>query len=111
VVNYSNGKQGNSFDLIGARNTSIKGLNASLFSAVYDDTWRQHYLGAVYTQPLAEGQDLIFDLNLYRTQDTARPWSGRIDNTTWSFLPPTRSAPTASAWVTKRSMATRPMTT
>lgn len=86
VVNYSNGKQGNSFDLIGGRNTSVKGLNASLFSAQYDDTWRQHYLGAVYTQPLAAGQELIFDLNLYRTQDTGKALSGRIDNTTWSLL-------------------------
>jgi imipenem/basic amino acid-specific outer membrane pore len=86
VVNYSNGKQGDSFDLVGVRNSAIKGLNASLFSAVYADTWRQHYLGAVYTQPLADGQDLTFDLNLYRTQDTGKALSGRIDNTSWSFL-------------------------
>jgi imipenem/basic amino acid-specific outer membrane pore len=86
VVNYSNGKQGDSFDLVGVRNSAIKGLNASLFSAVYADTWRQHYLGTVYTQPLADGQDLTFDLNLYRTQDTGKALSGRIDNTSWSFL-------------------------
>lgn len=35
---------------------------------------------------MAEGQDLIFDLNLYRTQDTGKALSGRIDNTTWSLL-------------------------
>jgi hypothetical protein len=35
-----------SFDLVGVRNTALKGLNASLFSAVY-------------TQPLADGSTLI----------------------------------------------------
>lgn len=35
--------------LVGVRNTAGKGLNASLFSADYADTWRQHYLGAVYS--------------------------------------------------------------
>lgn len=86
VVNYSNGKQGDRFDLVGVRNTAIKGLSASVFSAVYEDTWRQHYLGAVYTRPLFPGQALTVDLNLYRTQDTGKALSGRIDNTTWSLL-------------------------
>lgn len=86
VVNYSNGKQGNRFDLLGVRNTAIKGLSASLFSAVYEDTWRQHYLGAIYTQTLVPGQALSMDFNLYRTQDTGRALSGRIDNTSWSLL-------------------------
>ncbi len=86
VVNYSNGKQGNSFDLIGGRNTALKGLSASWFSALYEDTWRQQYPGAVYMQPLVAGQDLTFDLNLYNTPDTGEALSGRIDNTTWSLL-------------------------
>ncbi|AVO59323.1 OprD family porin [Pseudomonas chlororaphis] len=91
VVNYSNGKQGDSFDLIGVRNTSIKGLNASLFSALYEDTWRQQYLGALYNLPLSQGQDLTFDFNLYRTQDTGKALSGSIDNTTWSLMSTYRS--------------------
>ena len=62
VVNYSNGRQGDRFDLVGVRNTAIKGLSASVFSAVYEDTWRQHYLGAVYTRPLFPGQALTVDL-------------------------------------------------
>jgi imipenem/basic amino acid-specific outer membrane pore len=86
VVNYSNGKQGDSFDLAGVRTTAFKGLTASLFSAEYEDTWRQQYLGAVYTQVFNAQQDLSVDLNLYRTQDTGKALSGQIDNTSWSVL-------------------------
>lgn len=86
VVNYSNGKQGDNFDLMGVRTTAIKGLTASLFNAQYQDTWRQQYVGAVYTQVFSDSQDLSFDLNLYRTRDTGKALSGNIDNTSWSFL-------------------------
>ena len=86
VVNYSNGRQGDRFDFLGARTTAVDGLTASLFSADYQDTWRQHYLGALYTYVLNDQQSLTFDLNLYRTQDTGQARSGRIDNTSVSLL-------------------------
>jgi imipenem/basic amino acid-specific outer membrane pore len=86
VVNYSNGRQGNAFDFVGGRYSGIKGLDLSLYSSHYDETWRQHYLGGVYALPLDDEQALSFNLNLYRTSDTGESRSGRIDNTTWSLM-------------------------
>ncbi|MDE1169093.1 MAG: OprD family porin [Pseudomonas sp.] len=86
VVNYSNGKQGDSFDLAGVRYTGVPGLSASLFSAVYEDTWRQQYVGAAYTWALDKREALSLDLNLYRTDDTGKALSGSIGNTSWSLL-------------------------
>ena len=86
VVNYSNGRQGTSFDFVGGRYDGIKGLDLTLYSALYDQTWRQHYLGGVYAWPLDDTQALSFNLNLYRTQDTGEARSGRIDNSSWSLM-------------------------
>ncbi|HCN46170.1 MAG TPA: outer membrane porin, OprD family, partial [Pseudomonas sp.] len=86
VVNYSNGKQGNSFDLAGMVYDGIPGLSASLYTSRYEDSWRQHYLGASYRKALAADRSLGMDLNLYRTTDTGQSLSGAIDNTTWSLL-------------------------
>lgn len=86
VVNYSNGRQGDRYELVGIRNSALDGLTASLFSGTYEDSWRQHYLGVFYTLPLNQQQQLTFDLNLYRTQDTGKALSGEIDNTSWSLL-------------------------
>lgn len=86
VVNYSNGRQGTAFDLAGFTYSPTKGTNLSLFTSRYEDTWRQDYLGGTFSQPLGEGQDLSLNLNLYRSRDTGRAFSGRIDNTTWSLL-------------------------
>jgi len=86
VVNYSNGRQGTAFDLAGFTYSPTKGTNLSLFTSRYQDTWRQDYLGGTFSQPLGDGQDLSLNLNLYRSRDTGRAFSGRIDNTTWSLL-------------------------
>lgn len=86
VVNYSNGQQGNSFDLAGITVSPNRQLSTSLFSSRYADSWNQQYLGATLTQPLAQGQALSTTFNLYRTTDTGKAFSGQIDNTTWSLL-------------------------
>ncbi|GGJ95191.1 porin D [Pseudomonas matsuisoli] len=86
VVNYSNGRQGNSFDFVGGRYAGISGLDLNLYSVLYDETWRQHYLGGVYALPIDEEQALSFNLNVYRTTDTGEARSGDIDNTTWSLM-------------------------
>ncbi|WP_339651149.1 OprD family porin [Halopseudomonas pelagia] len=86
VVNYSNARQGNSFDFLGGSYTGFEGLNLTLYSALYDETWRQHYLGANYAWPITDQQALSFNLYLYRTQDTGEARSGNIDNTTWSLM-------------------------
>ncbi|MEH6386419.1 OprD family porin [Pseudomonas profundi] len=85
VVNYSNGRQGNSFDFVGGSYDGLEGTKLTLYSALYDETWRQHYLGAVYARPIDDKQALSFNLNFYHTQDTGEARSGRIDNTTWSL--------------------------
>ena len=86
VVNYSNARQGNNFDLAGLVFDGIEGLSTSLYSARYEDNWRQHYLGSTYSHALGLDQTLTLNLNLYRTLDTGQAWSGTIDNTTWSLL-------------------------
>jgi imipenem/basic amino acid-specific outer membrane pore len=86
VVNYSNGTQGNSFDFMGGKYTGSKNFNISLFTANYEDTWREQYLGSTYTKALSDNQSLTADINLYHTQDTGRALSGRIDNTTFSLM-------------------------
>lgn len=86
VVNYSNGRQGNSFDLAGAVWNPASNFSASLYSSRYEDTWNQHYLGSTFTQVFDDQRSLSLDLNLYRTTDTGKALSGQIDNTTWSLV-------------------------
>ncbi len=86
VVNYSNGRQGDSFDLAGAVYSPSSNFSASLYTSRYQDTWNQHYLGSTFTHAIDDQRGLILDLNLYRTTDTGRALSGRIDNTTWSLV-------------------------
>lgn len=86
VVNYSNARQGDAFDLAGVVYTPSKQFNASLYTSRYQDTWNEHYLGGTFVQPLDDNRSLSFKLNLYRTTDQGRALSGRIDNTTWSLL-------------------------
>ena len=86
VVNYSNGPKGDAFDLAGLVYTPGKNFSASLYSSRYEDTWNQHYLGAVFSHALDENRSLSLNLNLYRTTDEGKALSGTIDNTTWSLL-------------------------
>lgn len=86
VVNYSNGRQGNSFDLAGAVWNPTANVSASLYSSRYQDTWNQHYLGSTLSHAFDDQRSLSLDLNLYRTTDTGKALSGRIDNTTWSLV-------------------------
>ena len=86
VVNYSNGRKGDSFDLAGAVYSPTSNFSASLYSSRYEDSWDQHYLGSTFTQVIDDQRSLTFDLNLYRTTDTGKALSGRIDNTTWSLV-------------------------
>lgn len=86
VVNYSNGPKGDAFDLAGLVYTPGKNLSASLYTSRYENTWNQHYLGAVFSHALDENRSLSLNLNLYRTTDEGKALSGAIDNTTWSLL-------------------------
>ncbi|MEN5238073.1 MULTISPECIES: OprD family porin [Pseudomonas] len=86
VVNYSNGRQGDSFDLAGAVWNPTANVSASLYSSRYQDTWNQHYLGSTLSHAFDDRRSLSLDLNLYRTTDTGKALSGRIDNTTWSLV-------------------------
>ena len=86
VVNYSNGPKGDAFDLAGLVYTPGKNLSASLYTSRYENTWNQHYLGAVFSHALDENRSLSLNLNLYRTTDEGKALSGNIDNTTWSLL-------------------------
>ncbi|WP_462384147.1 OprD family porin [Pseudomonas sp. Marseille-QA0892] len=87
VVNYSNGRQGNAFDLAGVVFTPSERLTGSLYTSRYEDTWKQHYLGGTFVQPIDDYRSVSVNFNLYRTTDTGKSLSGRIDNTTWSVMP------------------------
>ena len=86
VVNYSNAEQGNAFDLAGAVWNPRDDFSASLYTSRYEDSWNQHYLGSTFPPALDDRRSLSLDLNLYRTPDTGKALSGRIDNTTWSLM-------------------------
>ncbi|WP_313739043.1 OprD family porin [Pseudomonas sp.] len=86
VVNYSNGKRGDSIDVAGAVWNPTAAFGASLYTSRYEDTWNQQYLGGTFSHALDAHRSLNLDLNLYRTRDTGKALSGRIDNTTWSLI-------------------------
>ena len=86
VVNYSDGRQGNSFELAGLVWNPGAAFSGSLYTSRYEDTWNQHYLGSTLTHAMDDRRSLSLDLNLYRTTDTGKALSGRIDNTTWSLV-------------------------
>ncbi|WP_369986882.1 OprD family porin [Pseudomonas xanthosomatis] len=86
VVNYSNARQGNAFDLAGAVWNPSANLSASLYTSRYENSWNQHYLGSTLSHAIDEQRSVSLDLNLYRTTDTGKALSGRIDNTTWSLV-------------------------
>ena len=86
VVNYSNGPKGDAFDLAGVVYNPSKQLSASLYTSRYEDTWNQHYLGAVFNQAIDDNRSLSFNFNLYRTTDQGKALSGIINNTTWSLM-------------------------
>lgn len=87
VVNYSNARKGNAFDLAGVVFDGIPRLTTSLYTSRYEDTWRQHYLGSTWRHEFSGTQALSLNFNLYRTTDDGQALSGRIDNTTWSLMP------------------------
>ena len=84
-LNYGENTLGRSIDFVGGAYTLTQRLNASLYAADFDDTWRQYYGNVLYALPLSETQALDFDFNLYRTQDTGKALQGEIANTTYSF--------------------------
>jgi imipenem/basic amino acid-specific outer membrane pore len=86
VVNYSNGRKGGSFDLAGVTWNPLASLTTSLYTARYEDTWHQHYLGGTFVHAFDDHSSLNLNLNLYRTTDTGKALSGRIDNTTLSLM-------------------------
>lgn len=93
VVNYTNGRQGNTFDLAGMVWAPNALVSASLYTSRYEDTWNQHYFGSTLSHALDDRRSLGLDLNLYRTTDTADALSGHIDNTTWSLVSRYRDGP------------------
>ncbi|MCU1762483.1 OprD family porin [Pseudomonas sp. 14P_8.1_Bac3] len=50
-----------------------------------EDLWRQFYVNANYSVPLATEQTVGFDFNLYRTLDEGQANAGAINVTAWSL--------------------------
>ena len=74
-----------SVDYLGGDYSVNDNLSFSLYGADFEDVWHQYYGNANYTLPLAAGQKLNFDANLYRTVDSGNALAGEIDNTAWSL--------------------------
>lgn len=75
----------NSVDFIGGKYAINDALSFSLYGAELEDIWRQYYANANYTVPLSNAQSLVFDFNIYRTNDEGQAKAGDISNTTWSL--------------------------
>ncbi|MEN5033215.1 OprD family porin [Pseudomonas sp. TWI929] len=78
-----------SLDFIGATYQVNGTLSVKLFHARAEDNWLQNYLNINQDIPFSPASGLNLDLHLYRSDDTGRALSGRVDNTSWSL---------ASAW-------------
>ncbi|MCE0970284.1 OprD family outer membrane porin [Pseudomonas putida] len=76
VVNYSDGRQGNSFDLAGLVWNPSADSSGSLYASRYEDTWNQHYRGSTLTRALDDRRSLSLDLNLYAPPTPARRCPG-----------------------------------
>ncbi|GLU40689.1 MULTISPECIES: OprD family porin [Pseudomonas] len=81
---YAN-KQTNAASFIGGKYAFTDNASVALYGAEFEDLWRQYYLNANYTLPLADNQSLGFDFNIYRTNDEGKADAGEISNTTYSL--------------------------
>lgn len=71
----------NKFQYIGGDAKLGNNLVASYYFATLKDYYKQHYLGAIHTLPLGEGQ-LITDLRYFDSNSTGANNSGNADYTT-----------------------------
>jgi len=79
------GVTANSVDYVGGKYAITDALSVSLYGSEFEDIWRQYYANANYTLALANDQSLLFDFNIYRTNDEGQAKAGDISNTTWSL--------------------------
>ncbi|MEX5350815.1 OprD family porin [Pseudomonas juntendi] len=74
-----------SLDFLGATYQVNDTLCLKLFHARAEDNWLQHYINLNQDVPLSSASGLNVDLHLYRSDDTGRALSGRVDNISWSL--------------------------
>ncbi|MEX6500940.1 OprD family porin [Pseudomonas zhanjiangensis] len=79
------GVDAESVDFIGGFYSINDNLSVGLYGAEAEDMWRQYYGNANLNLPIADGQNLNFDLNVYRTNDTGDKLVGDVSNTTFSL--------------------------
>ncbi|WDY59569.1 OprD family porin [Pseudomonas sp. PSKL.D1] len=94
-------EQSNKFLFAGGDYKGIKDLTLQYYYANLEDYYKQHFVGALHTLPLAPGQVFKTDLRYfhtgsdganadgkagYRTSGYTRGGDGEIDNNTWSAM-------------------------
>ncbi|WP_454254945.1 OprD family porin [Pseudomonas sp. Marseille-Q8238] len=79
------GQETRAADYLGGRYTVNDQLSVALYNGRFKDLWNQYYGNLNFVQPLADGQSLSLDANLYRTTDSGSAKAGGIDTTAWSL--------------------------
>lgn len=72
-------------DYAGLTWTPVDEGSVGFYVSRAEDLWRQYYVNANDTLPLAEEQTLGFDFNLYRSLDEGQANAGTINVTAWSL--------------------------
>lgn len=111
VVNYSNSKQGNSFDLAGVVWNPGASFSGSLYTSRYEDSWNQHYLGSTLSHVLDNRRSVSLDLNLYAPPTPARRCPGVSTTPPGAWSRVTTKGRTGSAWAGSKWTEIRPSTT
>jgi hypothetical protein len=78
---YGASTRGSAIGFVGATLAPDAPINATLYAAQLDDTWRQGYLNLHF-----QADALTLDGNLYKTLDQGDARAGAIDTLAWSLL-------------------------
>lgn len=81
------GVEGGDVDFLGGTYQAHPQLALGLYTSLFEDVWRQHYINLNFDQPLDQAayQNLNLDFNLYRSLDEGKALAGDIDVTAWSL--------------------------
>lgn len=71
-------------DIVGGVYRVLPALSFSLYGARYEDLINQYYANANYAYSISDRQNLLTDLNIYRSLDAGSAKAGDINVTAWS---------------------------
>lgn len=74
-----------SADAVGGTYAFTDNFSASLYFSDIEDHFKKKYANLNLSQPLADGQSLNLDFNIYRSESQGQELSDYVDNTIWSL--------------------------